>query len=166
MASRASTASKASGSSGGWGAGIDDSDSDGVAPARDPDPGSNEHVTVEAPDTGPVGTTLEVPGKEHVLVREHEAHPPLHARVPTPIAEDRGRGGAGADTGTTTRGEEKGRDDAQGALHDEPESMQDSGEEENDERELRMPGSFDLSGPPQSNSGSWGDMLRSLRISR
>lgn len=122
-------------------------------------------MTVVAPDAEPAeeatsAATLEVPGREHALVREHEAHPPLHERVPTPIAEDRDM-----DADKAKRGGEKGQDEAGETLHDEPESILDPDEEE---EELRIPGSFDLSGPPQNrgNAKSWGDMLRNLRISR
>ncbi|KAJ6551840.1 kinase-like domain-containing protein [Mycena capillaripes] len=47
-------------------------------------------------------------------------------------------------------------------LVDEPQSTAAKGAEE--EEELRIPGSFDLSGPPAEGESSWADMLRKMTI--
>lgn len=115
-------------------------------------PEDNVNVTVTAPEENLIGGERRDPGKpsqEHELVREHEGHPALHDKVPSPLLSDEEQ------QGQLAKGD---------VMTEEPESTLTDDEEE----ELRVPGSFDLSGPPQQHegAGSWGDMLRKLRLTQ
>lgn len=125
------------------------------------DPGSNENIKVTGPEedggNAKEGQEKEIPSSRvpppteaHALKREDDAdaHAPLHQEIPDAVHEH------------------------QEQLHDEPESIL---EEEEEEPELNIPGSFDLSAPPparpghshgqgDTDDGSWVSLMRKMRL--
>lgn len=78
-----------------------------------------------------------------------------HVKVTAPDAD-----------GETQKKEEE---QAKPVVHDEPESIvpKIGEEEEEDERSLSMPGSFDMEASGSSETGgSWGDMLKKLHLQK
>ncbi|KAF9463795.1 kinase-like domain-containing protein [Collybia nuda] len=200
--------------SGGWGsfqpgggagaAVVDSDDSDeegeGAEPAQEE---KNDRVKATAPGEAEKGE-LGKPSDEHTLRRAHEAHTPLHERVPSILGGDtKGKNLVESSPPSISTSPQltpspspspspnphsippsspqtqqnpqpkptpppaPGSDSPQ--MHEEPESILDSPETEED-ADPRIPGSFDLGGPPMQGAGassrqgeSWGDMLRRLR---
>ncbi|KAF5371388.1 hypothetical protein D9615_009696 [Tricholomella constricta] len=151
-----SSASKTSGS-GGWKDSDDSDDEIAVPQARllgNVDPGSNERVLVTTPEEveeTKEAEMLSIPGQARELVRENQKHPVLHDRPPTPLSNANGK----------KKQEEPMSPEPDTQVYEEPESMA-----HDEDAELRIPGSFDLDGPPQKHGVgvTWGDMLRKLRI--
>ncbi|KAG6853832.1 hypothetical protein C0991_000946 [Blastosporella zonata] len=145
----ARSASTSTSNSGGW-MDSDDEEQAVAAPVAS-DPGENDKVVVTPPDeqrTQEQQDMLDVPGLSQAV--EEAAHPSLHERPSTPIL----------DRAPSTEEAPQ--------IHEEPESVSNTGDEE-PQHEFVMPGSFDLSGPPQQHHGngeSWGDMLRRLRLTQ
>ncbi|KAI0735690.1 Pkinase-domain-containing protein [Earliella scabrosa] len=172
-----STSSRASASSGGWRSGTfvdsDDDDEEQTQPvppapetvaAQMPqdDPGENEYVKVTAPDEdeGAEKHTAaeERPSSAHELKHETEApHEPLHERVPTPLHN----GGEGGPPPQTQEGIGPSREREHAP---EPEGGRET-------PDLRMPGSFDMSGEESQHhhhhhvwEGGWMGLFKKLHI--
>jgi hypothetical protein len=134
----------------------DDSSDDECVLAKPPgnlgsDPGSNEFVRVTEPE-------------EHV--DEMEDHRPGDALFPpvissTPEPEDGEKNDAEA---MPPKRLEQGLFTDEAAFHAEPESSGEAGE---DHDMLRLPGSFDLIGPPfdqDEGHSTWAEMFRNLHL--
>ncbi|TFK33753.1 kinase-like domain-containing protein [Crucibulum laeve] len=184
---RASTKSSASG---GWM--LDDSSDDNDIVQRTEavklNPGSNENIKVIPPDGDEsdattkkrvVGETAKLPTQQQELKREDEAHPPLHHEDAPQVVRDYAADEAKvtaqeqAKADALTKGKEKGKEKRKGSpgpsvegstIHDEPESVLDG--EQPEEEELRMPGSFHMSDPQQNDNRhgahGWGAFFRKL----
>ncbi|KAG6871538.1 hypothetical protein C0995_003460 [Termitomyces sp. Mi166 len=156
LASRASTSTS---TSGGW-LDSDDEDYENVAtPASEP--GKNDIIVVtplEEKETrlgkrqGTKQDTLGVPGLASV-VEEHQHT--LNVRLSTPISN----------LGTAVPLKEN-KETAPAQVSDAAAHIVKPGE--HDEPELQMPGSFDLSGPPQNHGvgESWINMFKNLRLTQ
>ncbi|KJA13407.1 hypothetical protein HYPSUDRAFT_220869 [Hypholoma sublateritium FD-334 SS-4] len=142
-----------SSSSGGWNNTVDSSE-DEPSPSlslQTVDPGANDFVHVTPPHDGQDATT--VPGAaEGALKRED------HAAVPAPLQEKVPSALETGDEQPIFTGQ---------ALQEEPESTTNAQDEE--EEELRMPGSFDST--PSTNNGrinahahSWMDLFKHLQL--
>ncbi|KIM37645.1 hypothetical protein M413DRAFT_77019 [Hebeloma cylindrosporum] len=141
-------ASSKSTSSGGW---MSDgsSDDDSHVAAR-PDPGSNEFVKVTSPEELSEETEGEWPAS-------------LPPAIPTLVMKD--EEDIQEEPKTPKSREQESLTDHT-ALYDEPET---SGEPEDNDDVLAMPGSFDLIGPPigqreEDEGNSWADMLKRLHL--
>ncbi|RDB29938.1 Calcium/calmodulin-dependent protein kinase [Hypsizygus marmoreus] len=191
IASSRSNTSVTSQSSGSWMAGIDSDEEEDAKGARGNaagkvDPGENEYVNVTPPEEEAVGGekdkekekgmekqrgdagngTPGQPSDAHTLLREQDAHPPLHEHVPTPLTQETPVPDINA---SKAKNPNISNEEEQKEIHEEPESMFTPGEEEDREEELRIPGSFDLAGPPQHHhhhgpTTSWADMLRKMHL--
>ena len=129
------------------------------------DPGENEYVKVTAPDedegaekhTDPLAAE-ERPSSAHELKHEKEApHEPLHERVPTPLHN----GGEGGPPPQTQEGIGPSREREHAP---EPEGGRET-------PDLRMPGSFDMSGEESQHhhhhhvwEGGWMGLFKKLHI--
>ncbi|KAF8054316.1 Pkinase-domain-containing protein [Lyophyllum atratum] len=183
--SRASTgATGGSKTSGGWLDSDEEGEEEGGKGRGREEGEMNEHVVVTTPREE--GERLDVPSRGHELRRKPEVHLPPHVRPPTPVlvavaekAENEKEDDSNAHTDTSAHNNthtnqspdsSPNSPQADTQIHDEPESMLSPADADaGHERELQMPGSFDLSDPPHHGQGhghgaSWGDMLRKLRI--
>ncbi|KAJ7035178.1 CAMK/CAMK1 protein kinase [Mycena alexandri] len=134
--------SGASGSSGGW-AGISDDDDDEEEGERVASPGALGADLGEGRPATAGGAGLAPGENKHVQVTPPPPHP-----APGAAAE-------GVDLEREKEGE----------VVEEPESVGGAGAPQEDEEELKIPGSFDLSGPAGGESeGGWGDMLRKMHL--
>jgi calcium/calmodulin-dependent protein kinase I len=149
-------------------AGIDD-DSDEEDKGKDggqsqgfrQDPGSNDYVNVIGPEgeqemqkpTQAPDVAKDTNSERKLETAKQEKRSPLVDEASPPPYPSNGRL-------TTNSKEELVESPTQ---VDEPESMLQPGEEDNDE-DLKIPGSFDLSGPSQVRGpgATWGDLFRRL----
>ncbi|KAG5642130.1 hypothetical protein DXG03_003580 [Asterophora parasitica] len=123
------------------------------------------------------GDMLSIPGQAHELTHTDQhvdgernnhhhrgttkSHPALQNRPPTPVFSVPE---AAEETYSVSK--------PAAQVFDEPESMQPDEEHQHEDAELRIPGSFDMYGPPPAHTQplpympweSWSDMLRRMRI--
>jgi hypothetical protein len=155
MGSRSSTASKHGSASGGW-AGIDDDsdeedDGKGEGERRCHRPGLNKCVNDLVPDG--VGFRARSSGEVAAETKQET--------LKQPMRQDQNEGEANRKSKVE---EEEVESPTQ--IHEEPESMVQPGAADDEDLKTRIPGSFDIIGPPevQGQGATWGNMLRQLTI--
>jgi hypothetical protein len=154
MGSRSSTASKQSSASGGWAEIDDDSDEEGDGKGegerRWHEQVLNGCVNDLAPDG--VGFRALSPGEMAAETKQET----LNQNMGQDENEANG----------SSKGYSKKEVESPTQVHEEPESMVQPGAEDDEDLKMRIPGSFDLMGPPdaQGQGATWADLLRQLTI--